>query len=71
MAEPEPTEQSAPSDTVPWARQPAPGDVVPWAREPVPARPRHTGRLRRVAEGLPDWEPMPPGDIVVRRPRQV
>jgi hypothetical protein len=27
-----------------------------------------TSRVRKVVEGLPDWEPLPPGEIVVRRP---
>ncbi|WP_329365234.1 hypothetical protein OG896_13145 [Streptomyces sp. NBC_00669] len=29
---------------------------------------RVTSRVRRVVEGLPDWEPLPPGETLVRRP---
>ncbi|MDG4762717.1 hypothetical protein O7632_01090 [Solwaraspora sp. WMMD406] len=28
---------------------------------------RHTERHRKVVESLPDWEPLPPGEIIVRR----
>ncbi|MBL6276130.1 hypothetical protein JMF97_08150 [Micromonospora fiedleri] len=49
---------------------PTEAEVVPWARQPTPPRQRHTDRVRRIAEGLPDWEPMPPGEMVIRRPRQ-
>ncbi|MEU8261542.1 hypothetical protein AB0C02_13095 [Micromonospora sp. NPDC048999] len=45
-------------------------EAVPWARQPTPPRQRSTSRVRRIAEGLPDWEPMPPGEMLVRRPRQ-
>lgn len=41
-----------------------------WARQPNAPQERVTQRLRKMVEGLPDWEPMPPGEIVVRRPRQ-
>ncbi len=27
-----------------------------------------TGRERKIAGGLPDWEPLPPGELLVRRP---
>lgn len=43
--------------------------TVPWARHPNPPRQRSTSRVRQVVEGLPDWEPMPPG-VAVRRPQQ-
>ncbi|WP_406279684.1 hypothetical protein [Embleya sp. NBC_00896] len=39
-----------------------------WAATPGPTRERTTSRLRRVVEGLPDWEPLPPGELIVRRP---
>jgi len=40
---------------------------VPWARQPsVPVK-RATARNRNVIRDLPDWEPMPPGEILVRR----
>jgi hypothetical protein len=29
---------------------------------------RVTSRVRRMAEGLPGWEPLPPGEILIRRP---
>lgn len=41
-----------------------------WARQPVEPQERVTQRLRQMVEGLPDWEPLPPGEIIVRRPRQ-
>ena len=28
-----------------------------------------TSRERRIAGDLPDWEPLPPGELFVRRPR--
>jgi hypothetical protein len=31
---------------------------------------RATERLRKTIEGLPDWEPLPPGEATVRRPGQ-
>ncbi|MGW6690604.1 hypothetical protein [Streptomyces sp. NPDC054961] len=40
--------------------------VQPWARQPEATGPS-TARLRRIVEGLPDWEPLPPGEILVRR----
>jgi hypothetical protein len=47
--------------------QTEPGDV-PWARQGarktgVPV----TGRVRRLVQGLPSWDPLPPGEILVRR----
>jgi hypothetical protein len=42
---------------------------VPWARPPArPDRPVTT-RTRRIVESLPAWEPLPPGEILVERPR--
>ncbi|MFF1357679.1 MULTISPECIES: hypothetical protein [unclassified Streptomyces] len=40
----------------------------PWATTRKSAGERVTGRLRRVVDGLPDWEPLPPGETFVRRP---
>ncbi|MEU6677365.1 hypothetical protein [Streptomyces sp. NPDC046925] len=40
----------------------------PWAATGKPQGERVTNRLRRIAEGLPDWEPLPPGETFVRRP---
>jgi len=45
------------SQTVPWARQAA-ASAPP---EPV------TQRARRMVQGLPDWEPLPPGEAPVSR----
>lgn len=28
-----------------------------------------TSRERQIAGALPDWEPLPPGELLVRRPR--
>lgn len=38
-----------------------------WARPVTTASERATARARRMAEGLPAWEPLPPGEVVVRR----
>ncbi|MEV0322779.1 hypothetical protein ACIBKX_20890 [Streptomyces sp. NPDC050658] len=47
---------------------PPPPRDSPWAAGRRATGERVTTRLRRVAEGLPDWEPLPPGETVVRRP---
>ncbi|MFY1635074.1 hypothetical protein ACN27F_17670 [Solwaraspora sp. WMMB335] len=40
----------------------------PWAQpRPQAASGRQTERQRKVVESLPDWEPLPPGEILVRR----
>jgi hypothetical protein len=39
-----------------------------WARQPAGSGDRVTARARRLVEGLPGWEPLPPGETVVRRP---
>lgn len=46
----------------------ASGGDSPWAASRRPAGERRTSRVRKVAEGLPDWEPLPPGETLVRRP---
>lgn len=53
----------------PWA-EPGPEDGgAPWAATAArPAGRRATQRVRRVVEGLPEWDPMPPGESLVRRP---
>lgn len=56
----DPTAQADPP--VPWARRPAGGP----AGGPAPA----TGRARRMVDDLPPWEPLPPGEILVQRPRR-
>lgn len=42
--------------------------TVPWARQVTAARERATPRVRKMVEGLPPWEPLPPGEMLVRRP---
>ncbi|MFI6418994.1 hypothetical protein ACIBG6_16525 [Streptomyces sp. NPDC050842] len=44
------------------------GSEVPWAAQGAGPVDRSTGRHRHVVEGLPDWEPLPPGETLVRRP---
>jgi hypothetical protein len=49
--------------------EPAPGtgaQPVPWARQSARTEPV-TNRMRRKVDGLPDWEPLPPGEILVQR----
>ncbi|MFE4371323.1 hypothetical protein ACFRMN_24375 [Streptomyces sp. NPDC056835] len=60
------TPQAAPSGTPRVAAQAA----SPWAATPTRPKERATSRLRKVVEGLPDWEPLPPGEMTVRRPKQ-
>ncbi|WP_336111782.1 hypothetical protein [Streptomyces sp. PTD9-10] len=62
-----PAQQPAAS---PWAASAdsARAQSSPWAAQRRPQQERVTSRLRRVVEGLPDWEPLPPGETVVRRP---
>lgn len=58
----------------PWSRAasapPSPGaqeSTSLWAR-PVPSsQERATARARKMAEGLPAWDPLPPGEIIVKR----
>jgi hypothetical protein len=38
-----------------------------WARQQTPTEQRVTARVRKMVEELPSWDPMPPGEIVVRR----
>lgn len=48
---------------------PAPRGGSPWATASrTPGTERVTSRVRKIAEGLPDWEPLPPGETLVRRP---
>jgi hypothetical protein len=42
-------------------------EPMPWAQQTVSVNERTTSRLRRLVHGLPDWEPMPPGEILVNR----
>jgi hypothetical protein len=45
---------------------PVPEDV-PWARRNTSHKPL-TDRSRRHLGSLPDWDPLPPGEILVQRP---
>jgi hypothetical protein len=40
-----------------------------WARQTTKDVPRATSRSRQMVEGLPAWEPLPPGEMLVRRPQ--
>jgi hypothetical protein len=42
------------------------GDDVPWATRKVPAQPA-TARNRQQVPDLPSWDPLPPGEVFVRR----
>jgi hypothetical protein len=39
---------------------------VPWARQSTAHQPL-TGRSRRHLRGLPAWDPLPPGEVLVQR----
>ena len=53
---------------IPSARRSGGGGDVPWARQAGASEERVTDRKRRMVEGLPSWEPLPPGEILIRRP---
>jgi hypothetical protein len=43
-------------------------DKLPWARQSIGThREPLTDRARRMVHGLPSWEPLPPGEILVNR----
>ena len=44
--------------------------AIPWARQPSTSEPPVTTRTRRVVRALPEWEPLPPGEILVHRQRR-
>jgi hypothetical protein len=54
-------------------QQQAGGDLftaaVPWGRQAV-APEQKTARTRQMVQGLPEWEPLPPGEIIVQRHRR-
>jgi hypothetical protein len=52
---------------IPEARRASNGST-PWGRQTGASEERVTSRQRRMAEGLPSWEPLPPGEVVIRRP---
>lgn len=41
---------------------------LPWARQGGATEQRATPRARRMVQGLPEWEPLPPGELLIRRP---
>lgn len=44
------------------------GGQQPWGQQGTkPSNNRVTLRERRLVEGLPQWEPRPPGEAVIRR----
>jgi hypothetical protein len=51
-------------------RSPSPSNPSIWSRPAEPPDTHLTQRVRKRVEGLPDWDPLPPGEIVVRRSRQ-
>lgn len=52
----------------PWSKA-AGAAATPWAQRRGPVRPHATARLRKTIEGLPEWEPLPPGETFVQRGR--
>ncbi|QFQ95551.1 hypothetical protein F9278_04400 [Streptomyces phaeolivaceus] len=62
-AVPPPPATAPPTAPAPWAvpAAPPPGQPAP---DPV------TRRLRRTVTDLPSWDPLPPGEQLVRRPRR-
>jgi hypothetical protein len=59
------TAEQTPDKPTPWAAK-AGGDT-PWALKQGPVKSRTTARLRKTIDGLPAWEPTPPGEIHVQR----
>ena len=44
--------------------------AVPWAQQATAPTERKTARRRQLVQGLPSWDPLPPGEIYVQRHRQ-
>ncbi|MET7849061.1 hypothetical protein AB0D78_17095 [Streptomyces avermitilis] len=66
---PTPPPPRRPPGESPWGAATGQRSESPWgATSRSSGGERVTSRLRRVVEGLPDWEPLPPGETVVRRP---
>jgi hypothetical protein len=64
---PSPYSSSSPSPYSSSSPSPASSpDEVPWASRKVPAQPA-TARSRQQVPGLPSWDPLPPGEVFVRR----
>jgi hypothetical protein len=67
-----PTNGHIPAQPRPQAAFPARAaadDNVPWARQGSQQE-RATARNRRLVRSLPDWDPLPPGEILVHRHRR-
>lgn len=62
-----PSSNAAPFSTANASSAPA----VPWGQQSAVAQERVTARVRHVVQGLPSWEPTPPGELPVRRPGTV
>lgn len=41
--------------------------TVPWAQQAATQRDHKTDRRRQMVQGLPSWDPLPPGEIYVQR----
>lgn len=57
---------AAPASSAPWAKQSGSAGT-PWGKGSQANKSRATERLRRTIDGLPAWEPTPPGEIAVQR----
>jgi len=44
--------------------------AVPWAQQAATPTERQTNRRRQMVQGLPSWDPLPPGEIFVQRHRR-
>ncbi|WP_194908297.1 hypothetical protein [Catenulispora rubra] len=63
-----PKAQDGSPAATPWGKA-AGAAETPWAKRRGPVKPHATARLRKTIEGLPDWEPLPPGEVFVQRGR--
>lgn len=63
-----PKAQDGSPASTPWGKA-AGAAATPWAQRRGPVRPHATARLRKTIEGLPEWEPLPPGETFVQRGR--
>jgi hypothetical protein len=68
MTSPNPSSSAALSPSSSAALSPSSdsSDDVPWASRKAPAQPATT-RSRQQLPGLPSWDPLPPGEVFVRR----
>jgi hypothetical protein len=56
--------------TAPQNGVPAVVPPVPWAQQAAVPRERSTSRSRQMVRGLPSWDPLPPGEMLVQRHRR-